>query len=83
MPSCSVKQEGKEERQDIEKRESKGKEVRRWREIHEEESTECIRKGRNKIVTSNSSGVPLNAHHVKLSFSSLMRLIILKECLDE
>lgn len=83
MPSCSVKQEGKEERQDIEKRESKGKGVRRWREIHKGESTECIRKGRNKIVTSNSSGVPLNAHHVKLSFSSLMRLIILKECLDE
>ena len=41
---------------------------------------ECVRKGRNKTVTSNSDRVPLKVYHVKLTFSSLMRLIILKEC---
>lgn len=41
---------------------------------------ECVRKGRNKMVTSNSNRIPLKVYYVKLTFSSLMRLIILKEC---
>ena len=32
------------------------------------------------MVTSNSNRIPLKVYYVKLTFSSLMRLIILKEC---
>lgn len=39
MPSCSVKQEGEEERKKILRREREGKGVRAGREIHVEEST--------------------------------------------